>query len=124
MKIGSIGSDCETESAWPCSCCLLVYATGLTVAISLRQPVLLRIMPDRITLYSVDADGQIHNRFRMQASNRGRVAGHRIVVVADLDNGASIEGIGGREELGPGETVQVAIRRRGAIHCMHQESTE
>jgi hypothetical protein len=29
---------------------LLVYATGLSIVISLRKPVLVRIMPDRMSL--------------------------------------------------------------------------
>lgn len=84
---------------------LLVYATGLSIAISVRQPVLLRIMPDRITLYSVSADGKVHNRFRMLASNRGRVQATISLSVADLKD-AAIEGSGGLKVLEPGQTVQ------------------
>ena len=84
---------------------LLVYATGLSIAIGLRQPVLLRIMPDRITLYSVSADGKIHNRFRMVASNRGKVRATVSLAVADLEDG-SIESINEREVLEPGQSVQ------------------
>jgi cytochrome c oxidase accessory protein FixG len=84
---------------------LLVYATGLSIAIGLRQPVLLRIMPDRITLYSVAPDGQVHNRFRMLASNRGQVPANVSLSVADL-KGASIEEIEDRKVLEPGESVQ------------------
>ena len=84
---------------------LLVYATGLSIAISVRQPVLLRIMPDRITLYSIAPDGKVHNRFRMVASNRGRVQASVSLSVADL-NGASIEGITQRKILEPGQSIQ------------------
>jgi len=84
---------------------LLVYATGLSIAISVRQPVLLRIMPDRITLYSVAPDGQVHNRFRMLASNRGHIQATVSLSVADL-KGASIEEIEDRKVLQPGETLQ------------------
>lgn len=84
---------------------LLVYATGLSIAIGLRQPVLLRIMPDRITLYSVSADGKIHNRFRMLASNRSKVRATVSLAVADLKDG-SIESIDEREVLEPGQSVQ------------------
>jgi len=51
---------------------LTVYATGLAIVINLRQPVLVRIMPNRITLYTLGADGLVHNTFRMVASNRGK----------------------------------------------------
>lgn len=84
---------------------LLVYATGLSIAISVRQPVLLRIMPDRITLYSIDADGNVHNRFRMLASNRGHIQASVSLSVADL-KGATIEEIEDREMLEPGQTIQ------------------
>jgi len=84
---------------------LLVYATGLSIAISVRQPILLRIMPDRITLYSVAADGKIHNRFRMLASNRGHVQARIRLSVADLKDGR-IEGIEDRKLLEPGESAQ------------------
>jgi polyferredoxin len=84
---------------------LLVYATGLSIAIGMRQPVLLRIMPDRISLYSVGADGQIHNRFRVIASNRGHVQATVLVSVAGLKK-AEIEGMDGRVLLQPGATLQ------------------
>lgn len=84
---------------------LLVYATGLSIAIGVRQPVLLRIMPDRITLYSVSADGKVHNRFRMLASNRGHVQANVSLAVQDL-NGASVEGIADRKVLEPGQSIQ------------------
>lgn len=84
---------------------LLVYATGLSIAISVRQPVLLRIMPDRITLYSIDAEGKVHNRFRMLASNRGHIQASVSLSVADL-KGATIEEIEDREMLEPGQTIQ------------------
>jgi len=84
---------------------LLVYATGLSIAIGLRQPVLLRIMPDRITLYTVGADGQVHNRFRIIASNRGHVQATVSLSVADLEK-ADIEGIEGQVLLEPGATMQ------------------
>jgi len=84
---------------------LLVYATGLSIAISVRQPVLLRIMPDRITLYSVDADGKVHNRFRMMASNRSHIQASISLSVVDLKD-AIIEEIEDRKVLEPGQTIQ------------------
>jgi polyferredoxin len=84
---------------------LLVYATGLSVVIGMREPVLLHIMPDRATLYSVGPDGRIHNRFRMTASNRGHVPAHVLLSASDLD-GAQIQGVEDLLVLEPGATSQ------------------
>jgi cytochrome c oxidase accessory protein FixG len=50
---------------------LLFYATGLFVALSMRHSVLVRIAPDRATLYRVADGGRIHNKFRLSLANRG-----------------------------------------------------
>jgi cytochrome c oxidase accessory protein FixG len=50
---------------------LLFYASGLAVALSMRHPVLVRVSPDRSTLYTV-AGGRVRNRFRYDVANRGR----------------------------------------------------
>ena len=84
---------------------LLVYAAGLSITIGIRQPVLLRIMPDRLTLYSIAADGKVHNRFRMLASNRGRTQASVSISVADL-KGGTIEGIADQKVLEPGQSIQ------------------
>src|SRR5207248_2273546 len=51
---------------------LLFYACGLSVALSLRHAVQVRIAPERATLYRVDAGGRTFNRFRYTLANRGR----------------------------------------------------
>ena len=84
---------------------LLVYATGLAVVISMREPVLLHVMPDRVSLYSVGPDGQIHNRFRMLASNRSHTPANVMLSTADL-SGAQIEGVESVLVLEPGATSQ------------------
>jgi hypothetical protein len=84
---------------------LLIYATGLSVAINLRQAVMVRVMPDRITLYTRGADGLIHNRFRILASNRGKTETKVTFSLADMPAGRIVgmdEGI----SLKPGETLQ------------------
>jgi len=48
---------------------LLFYASGLAVAMSMRQPVLVKIAPDRSKLYWVE-EGAIRNHFRMTLANR------------------------------------------------------
>ena len=50
---------------------LAFYASGLFVALAMRRPVLVRIMPDRgAKLYRV-ADGRVYNKFRYSIANRG-----------------------------------------------------
>lgn len=51
---------------------ILFYATGLTVALSMRHPVLVRIQPDRSTLYQKTASGEVANQFRMTLANRSK----------------------------------------------------
>jgi polyferredoxin len=49
---------------------LVFYATGLFAALSTRHAVLVRISPDRSTLYRAGADGRIYNKFRYTLANR------------------------------------------------------
>lgn len=49
---------------------ILCYGAGLFTALSMRRPVLVRIAPDRTTMYRVDKDGTVYNRFRLQIANR------------------------------------------------------
>jgi len=51
---------------------ILIYASALAVALSLRHAVLVRIAPVRTTLFRVGADGRVYNTFRMTIANRGR----------------------------------------------------
>ena len=84
---------------------LLVYATGLSIVISLRKPVLVRIMPDRITLFTVAPDGQIHNRFRVVASNRSHTGKQMSLSLEGLPQGTIVNA---HEPfiLAPGESFQ------------------
>jgi cytochrome c oxidase accessory protein FixG len=84
---------------------LLLYATGIAVVINMRQPVLVRIMPDRITLYTKAPDGAIHNTFRLIASNRGKADARVTLSLADLP-AAHIVGVGAGIPLKPGDTLQ------------------
>ena len=86
-------------------CLLLIYATGLSVAINLRQAVMVRVMPDRITLYTRGADGLIHNRFRILASNRGKTDTKVTFSLANMPAGR-IVGMDDGISLKPGETLQ------------------
>ena len=82
-----------------------LYATGLTIVINMRQPVLVRIMPNRITLYTKGSDGLIHNTFRMVASNRGKTDATVTLGVADLP-AAHIVGVQDGITLKPGDELQ------------------
>jgi polyferredoxin len=84
---------------------LLVYATGLSIAIGMRLPVLVRIMPNRITLYTVAPDGTIHNHFRIVAVNRGRTKAKLALSVAGLPS-AHVLGLEQGVMLEPGESLQ------------------
>ncbi len=84
---------------------LTVYATGLSIAIGRRQAVLVRIMPNRITLYSTSGDGLIHNHFRLLASNRGHANAELSLSLTGFPDGR-LEGVDGRVALKPGETLQ------------------
>jgi cytochrome c oxidase accessory protein FixG len=49
---------------------LTFYLTGLGVALSMRQPVLVYIAADRSTLYNIHPDGRVANRIRLKLANR------------------------------------------------------
>jgi len=51
---------------------ILCYGTALFTALSMRRAVLVRIAPDRTTMYRLGKDGTVYNRFRVQVANRGR----------------------------------------------------
>jgi cytochrome c oxidase accessory protein FixG len=84
---------------------LIIYASGLSIAIGMRKPVLVRIMPNRITLYTVAPDGSIHNHFRILASNRGHADARLSLSLTGLAS-ASIVGVDQAIALKPGETLQ------------------
>jgi len=50
---------------------ILAYGSGLFAALSMRRAVLVRIAPDRTTMYRLGKDGTVYNRFRVQMANRG-----------------------------------------------------
>ena len=49
---------------------LVFYASGLTVVLSMRDNVMVRISPVRTTLFRQGTDGTIYNTFRMTIANR------------------------------------------------------
>ncbi len=84
---------------------ILFYAAGLFTALAMRKPVLVRLMPDRTTLYRLGKDGTVYNRFRLSASNRGRTQATMVLSLQDLP-GAHFEQIEDTLVVNPGETLQ------------------
>lgn len=84
---------------------LTVYAIGLSVVISVRKPVLVRIMPDRMTLYTLSNDGLVHNEFRIVASNRSRIQKQLTISFLGLPQG-SVMSLNRPLVMAPGETIQ------------------
>jgi len=63
---------------------ILFYAAGLFTALSMRRAVLVRVEPDRTTMYRVDKDGIVYNRFRLQIANRSRRQQTVVLAIEDL----------------------------------------
>jgi cytochrome c oxidase accessory protein FixG len=49
---------------------ILFYASGLLVVLAMRKNVLVQLAPDRSSLYRLDADGTVYNKFRLKLGNR------------------------------------------------------
>jgi polyferredoxin len=63
---------------------ILFYASGLFVALSMRDNVLVKIAPVRTTMFRVGEDGKIYNQFRLTIANRGKQAATVSLVLKDL----------------------------------------
>lgn len=84
---------------------ILVYAIGLTLALSLRKPVLVQLLPDRATLYQVAPDGSVHNHFRLRIANRGKSDANLALRVDSLP-GARLQGLPEILPLKAGDSLQ------------------
>lgn len=65
---------------------ILVYATSLAVALSLRHNVLVYIAPNRATLYRIGDDQRIYNTFRMTLANRSSKDATVTLTINNLPN--------------------------------------
>lgn len=83
----------------------LVYASALFTALAMRRPVLIRLTPDRTTLYRLGKNGTVYNRFRLNAANRGRTQATVILAIEDLP-GARFEQSENAIVVNPGEALQ------------------
>ncbi len=84
---------------------MLIYGVALYVAISLRRPVLVTISPDRTTMYQVQKDGSIANKFRLQIANRGSQQATVVLSIEDLP-GATLAQTENAIVVNPGSTLQ------------------
>lgn len=84
---------------------LCFCAAGLYAALSLRRNVLVRLSPDRTTLYRIDGRGNVCNAFRYTLANRGRTAATVLFSIADLP-GAGLTLEGSSAQLAPGQVIQ------------------
>ncbi len=84
---------------------MLLYGIGLYVAISVRRNVLVKIAPDRTTMYQVASNGDIANKFRLQIANRGHEQATVILSIQDL-KGATLADTENAIVVNPGGTVQ------------------
>jgi cytochrome c oxidase accessory protein FixG len=87
---------------------MLVYSSALAIFISLRQPVIVQIMPDKSELYTVGKDGLIRNHFRMTLGNRSHKEATLQVRAADLTS-VHIVGLDDNIQLAPGEEKKLVF---------------
>ena len=81
---------------------LLFYATGLVAALSVRHAVLVRVAPDRATLYRTGSEGRIYNKFRYTLANRSHQPATVIFAIDHLTGGSmALDPV----QLAPGQSV-------------------
>jgi cytochrome c oxidase accessory protein FixG len=83
---------------------LLFYASGLATALGMRHAVLVRVAPERATLYRV-ASGRVYNRFRYTIANRSGKPSAVVFSIHQLP-AASLEMEGNPVSLKAGEVAQ------------------
>lgn len=84
---------------------ILFYGASLFTALSMRRAVLVRIAPDRTTMYRLGKDGTVYNRFRLQVANRGH---EQAIAQLSIDGlpGASFADFENAVIVSAGQTVQ------------------
>ena len=98
---------------------MVFYASGLAVALAMRNPVLIRINPIRTTtLYTINAAGDVENQFRLSVANRSSKNEFVILAVDGLPGG-HLRLTPQPIAIGPGETLtkdfSVAVPRTGPL---------
>ena len=82
---------------------LLCYASGLFTALAMRRAVLVRIAPERATLYRLEG-GRVYNRFRYTIANRGGKPAAVVFSIQQL-NGATLAMEHNPVAVKPGESA-------------------
>ena len=84
---------------------ILAYGGGLFTALSMRRAVLVRIAPDRTTMYRLGKDGTVYNRFRLQVANRGH---QQAIAQLSIDGlpGTSFASFENAVVVAAGQTIQ------------------
>ncbi|MBL0156770.1 MAG: 4Fe-4S binding protein [Bryobacterales bacterium] len=83
----------------------LFYLSGLTVALSMREKIMIQLQPVRTTMFRVGENGMIHNRFRVRLVNRGSQA-TAVTFQAEGLPGANVALTPNPVPLQPGEMVE------------------
>ncbi len=84
---------------------VLCYGGGLYTALAMRRTVLVRIPPDRTTMYRLGNEGTVYNRFRLQAANRGHQPATLFITIEGLP-GAHLVSMENAVVLKPGQTLE------------------
>lgn len=87
---------------------ILCYGAGLFTALSMRRAVLVRIAPDRTTMYRLGKDGTVYNRFRLQVANRGHEQAITQFSIEGLP-GATFVGFENAVVVNAGQTLEQAV---------------
>ncbi|MBN8729490.1 MAG: 4Fe-4S binding protein [Acidobacteria bacterium] len=90
---------------------LVFYLFGLMAVLSMRRPVMVRVIPDRTTLFQDLGDGRIGNTIRLHLVNRGSTPTEVRFWVENLP-GAEIGITPNPLTLAPGEEIQRSFELR------------
>ena len=93
-------------SRWVLLLVILFYVSGLSVALSMRHPVLVRLSPERDVLYRLGDEGEVYNRFRVTISNRSGERAFVVLSIQDLRGARLVLPSEAPLSVDPGETVE------------------
>jgi hypothetical protein len=91
---------------WVLLLVILFYVSGLSVALSMRHPVLVRLSPERDVLYRLGDDGEVYNRFRASVSNRSGEKAFVVLSIQDLRGARLVAPSEASISVEPDETVE------------------
>ncbi len=97
------------KKSWLLLLVILFYLSGLSVALSMRHPVLVRLSPERDTLYRLGDEGEVYNRFRATISNRSSEKAFVVLSIRDLRGARLVLPSEAPISVEPGKTVEQAF---------------